>query len=159
MSCGSTWFRTWSFSWFSVLCNNGDVRLVATNGSTVDVSEGRVEICFNETWGTVADDGWSTNDAGVVCRQLGYSRYSELLTLILCFQVKVLFSSVLAIQVVQARCLQSNLNHTFLYFEFELIADLLYSKVIVIHNCILLSPKCNRQCKWCCTTCPQKGLA
>ena len=56
------------FVFFLVLCQNGDIRLV--NGTTF--YEGRVEICWNETWGTVCDGFWSGFDAQVACRQLGY---------------------------------------------------------------------------------------
>ena len=49
---------------------SGDVRL--TNGSSA--YEGRVEVFYNETWGTVESEyNTHINIAQVVCRQLGFA--------------------------------------------------------------------------------------
>ncbi len=36
------------------------------------MNEGTVEICFDNLWGLVGEEGWSEADSQVVCRQLGY---------------------------------------------------------------------------------------
>ena len=54
---------------YEVICNNGDLRL---RGGNTEL-EGRVELCWNETWGTICDGFWSTFDANVACRQLGFA--------------------------------------------------------------------------------------
>ena len=51
-------------------CTEGEVRLAGGANNT----EGRVEICLNDEWGTVCDQMWDNTDASVVCRQLGLDR-------------------------------------------------------------------------------------
>ena len=46
--------------------------------------EGRVEIFWNEKWGTVSDSLWTDDDARVVCSQLQHASGSGMFASYLC---------------------------------------------------------------------------
>ena len=57
-------------------CEDGEVRL---SGGVVDdqnfTMDGRVEICFNNAWGSVCNNSFRIIDAQVACNQLpGFNR-------------------------------------------------------------------------------------
>ena len=49
-------------------CHTGDIRLAGTGSTT---TEGRLEICVNDEWGTVCDDSWHVTASAVACKVLG----------------------------------------------------------------------------------------
>ena len=47
------------------------IRLMIGNESSIN--EGRVEVFYNEQWGTICDDSWGYSEALVVCMKLGFA--------------------------------------------------------------------------------------
>ena len=87
-------------------CNNGDLRLMG--GSTR--YEGRVELCWNETWGTICDGFWSTNDANVACRQLGFLDTGNTISMYIGFTFRVIFPT-------QSTCRPYPSHRVFFYLQ------------------------------------------
>ena len=54
-------------------CTDGDVRLEGGR----NMFEGRVEMCDRGEWKSVCDRRWGSEEAEVVCRQLGYTNQSN----------------------------------------------------------------------------------
>ena len=59
-------------------CSDGELRLTETSSIEGDAGNaGRLEVCLNSQWGTIAADSfttpWSEKNAQVACQQLGFS--------------------------------------------------------------------------------------
>lgn len=54
---------------FYTVCDDGDLRISGVSS----LLEGSIEICINNSYGSVCDDFWDIQDARVACRQLGFS--------------------------------------------------------------------------------------
>ena len=61
---------TYEINLYAVPCSDRDVRLVASYPRT-----GRIELCLNNSWGTICTNTWNNLDASVACREFGYSPY------------------------------------------------------------------------------------
>ena len=49
------------------------VRLQGSNYT----NKGRVEVYCNGHWGTICDDGFGNKEAQTICKQLGYSNFTN----------------------------------------------------------------------------------
>ena len=62
----------WRTFFLSIVCSDGDVRLMNSSSPSTSSGKGQVEVCYNNSYWAVCSSDWDNIDAGVVCKQLGH---------------------------------------------------------------------------------------
>ena len=60
--------------------STGDLRLVRNGLTSNSYTSGRLEVYYSGRWGTVCDDGWTSTNTRVACRQLGFPGAASIIT-------------------------------------------------------------------------------
>ena len=85
--------------YYYVACNTtGDIRL--RDGA--DSFEGQIEICYNQAWGTVCHDFWSTTDANVACGQLGFRNTGKFVIICVSSKKNIIIDSYVSSQLLKS---------------------------------------------------------
>ena len=83
----------------------------------VNTTEGRVEICVNGAWGTVCDQGFTKEEAIVVCRQLGLLNESSMFTIYIYIYLCHASEFFLHIGMHDCTCSILNMIHVYCYYR------------------------------------------
>ena len=55
-----------------------------------------MEVCYYRQWGTICGHSWDTTDAGVACRQLGYSGFGMFHSYVSSVRIETLYTCMLS---------------------------------------------------------------
>lgn len=69
---GKEMVYNFSFHFIAVVENECENYAIRLQNGVISPQIGRVEVCFNQRWGTVCGEEWDSRDATVACGQLGF---------------------------------------------------------------------------------------
>lgn len=67
-ACNKLVVMHYNINLFKQACKDGNIRLLEA-GESLGILQGTIQMCYNNSYGTICSDGWDYNDAHVLCNQ------------------------------------------------------------------------------------------